>query len=94
MSKPVFCYSDQLEYILTYNYHAIKFEAPSLHDSHKVPMMFFPAHGKHLQLDKSVIEKHGKNVTISFDLNSSNHVSCTCTANDRPTIVLCNPNAL
>lgn len=94
MPATVFCYFEQLEYILSYNYNAIKFEAPSLYDSHNVPMMFFPAHGKHLTLNKDVITKYGKNVTVSFDPSNKDYISCTCKNNDKPTVILCNPNAL
>ena len=94
MSKPVFCYYEQLEYILSYNYNAVKFEAPNSHDGHNVPMMFFPSHNKHMIIDKSVIEKHGKNVTITFDEESKDSINCTCRYNNKPTVILCNPNAL
>lgn len=69
--RAIFCYFEQLEYILSYNYNAVKFVAPSLYDSHHIPMMFFPAHGKHMILDKNIINKHGKNVTITFDKGST-----------------------
>lgn len=45
-------------------------------------------------LDRNVIETYGKNVTISFDPNDSEWVSCTCITNNRPTVILWNPNAL
>lgn len=94
MPATVFCYSEQLEYILSYNYHAVKFEAPSLYDSHKVPMMFFPAHGKYIEIDQDVIEKYGKNVTLNFDQDDSDGGDFVFTSNNRPTMILCNPNAL
>lgn len=94
MPSSVFCYFEQLEYILSYNYNAVKFEAPSLYDSHKVPMMFFPAHGKHMSIDREVISKYGKNVTITFEEGNKDSISCVCKNNDKPTIILWNPNAL
>ena len=93
LGKAVFCYFEQLEYILSYNYNAIKFEAPS-YDSHKVPLMFFPAHSKHMILDDEIIKKHGKNVTINLDSEDSDSIDCNCMLNSRPTVILCNPNAL
>ena len=56
--------------------------------------MFFPAHGKHLWIDRSIIDKYGKNVTVSFDPNDSDSINWTWTTNNRPTVILCNPNAL
>lgn len=57
-------------------------------------MMFFPAHSKHLLINKETIDKYGKNVIVNLDPNNSDCIDCTCTANDRPTVILCNPNAL
>jgi hypothetical protein len=57
-------------------------------------MMFFPAHGKHMTIDRDVINKEGINVTISFDLADPEGIHCSCEQNDRPTVILCNPNAL
>ena len=93
LGKAVFCYFEQLEYILAYNYNAVKFEAPS-YDGHKVPLMFFPSQGKHMILDKEIIKEHGKNVTISFDEEDEDAIHCNCINNDRPTVILCNQNAL
>lgn len=89
----MFCYFEQLEYILAYNYNAVKFEAPS-YDGHKVPLMFFPAQAKHMVVDREVISKHGINVTISFDPEEADSIKCSCEDNNRPTVILCNPNAL
>lgn len=56
--------------------------------------MFFPSHAKHMILDREIIEKHGINVTISFDKDNDDAIQCQCANNNRPTIILCNPNAL
>lgn len=95
------CYSEQLEYILAYNYNGVKFEVPN--GKHKIPMMFFPAHGKHLNLDFGKIEKFGRNVIVRYSNGVKNsdqdpayqYVDCQCSKDyKRPTIIFCNPNAL
>ena len=48
------CYYEQLEYILSYNYNGVKMLVPN--GRHKIPMMFFPAHGKHLNIPWSAVE--------------------------------------
>lgn len=57
-------------------------------------MMFFPAHGKHMVINRDFISKEGKNVTITFDSANPEGIHCSCENNDRPTVILCNPNAL
>ena len=57
-------------------------------------MMFFPAHSKHMQIERKTIETLGKNVTVSFEPSDPDGIDCTCKQNDRPTVILCNPNAL
>jgi hypothetical protein len=58
------CYSEQLEYILAYNYSGIKFEVKN--GKHKIPAMYFPAHGKHLNLDYKKIENLASNVIVRY----------------------------
>lgn len=86
------CYSEQLEYILAYNYNGVKFHAPN--GKHKVPFMFFPAHGKHLCIPDSVIDEHGVNVLMKNPGFSYSKCNCDKMVESRPTIIYCNPNAL
>jgi len=86
------CYSEQLEYILAYNYNGVKFLAPN--GKHKIPFMFFPAHGKHLCIPDSVIDEHGVNVLMKSPGFEYAKCNCDRMVESRPTIIYCNPNAL
>ena len=63
-----------------------------MNGKHKVPLMFFPAHGKHLRLNPQLLKREAVNpIPVSEE-----SFECDCAENSepRPTIIMCNPNAL
>ena len=91
------CYYEQLEYILSYNYNGVKMLVPN--GRHKIPLMFFPAHGKHLNIPWSAVEEYGQNVIVRYPDGEESpeyqYIRCDCEQDaQRPTVLLCNPNAL